>query len=128
VAREKLPNFDRLWDDFIQEEIREESPVGQQVGDDENISLVSKERRSKENTSGESTPQGGKKKYLSKVKCFACHKSGHYASQCPERKKRKSKTRQVAASAETQVKEFVEKFEKEFSLVSCLSGTDSGSA
>jgi hypothetical protein len=57
------------------------------------------------------------------VKCFACHKSGHYASQCPEQKKGKSKSQQVATSAETQVKEFVEKFEKEFLLVSCLSGT-----
>jgi hypothetical protein len=30
IAREKLPNFDRLWDDFIQVKIREESLEGQQ--------------------------------------------------------------------------------------------------
>jgi hypothetical protein len=128
VARETLPKFDRLWDDFIQEEIQEESLAGQQVGDDENLALASQARKSKGNTGGESTSQAGKKKDLSKVKCFACHKSGHYASQCPERKKGKGKSQQVATSAETQVKEFVERFEKDFLLVSCLSGTVSNSA
>ena len=54
---------------------------------------------------------------MSKVKCFACHKCGHYASQCLEQKKGKDKTQQVAASVEAQVKEFVERFEKDFSLV-----------
>ena len=34
----------------------------------------------------------------------------------------------MATSAETQVKEFAEKFEKDFSLVFCLSGIVSGSA
>jgi hypothetical protein len=128
VAQETLPKFDRLWADFFQEEIQEESLAGQQVGDDENLALASQTRRSRADTGGESTPQAEKKKDLSKVKCFACHKSGHYASQCPDWKTGKSKPQQVAVSTETQVKEFAEKFEKEFLLVSCLSGTDSSSA
>jgi hypothetical protein len=41
----------------------------------------------KRNTGGEPTSQAGKKRDLSKVKCFACHRSGHYASQCLESKK-----------------------------------------
>ena len=51
---------------------------------------------------------------MSKVKCFACHKFGHYAGQCLNKKKKQS-----TASAE--VEEFSTKFDKEFSLIACLS-------
>jgi hypothetical protein len=85
MARENLTDWERLWDDFIQEEIREESLYGgQRKGDDdENLSLASHARtgkgKTKTNTSGEATSQNGKKKDMSKLKCFACHKFGHYA-------------------------------------------------
>jgi uncharacterized membrane protein len=39
------------------------------------------------------------KKDMSKVRCFACHKAGHYANQCPIKKEKKSKP-EVLASAE----------------------------
>jgi hypothetical protein len=60
---------------------------------------------------------------LSKIKCFSCHKHDHYASQHLEKKKGKGKQqqKQVATSAETQMNEFVAKFEKYFSLLPCLS-------
>jgi hypothetical protein len=54
------------------------------------------------------------KKDMSKVKCFPCHKFGHYAGQCPNKKKK-----QTAAS--TEVEDFSAKFDKEFSLVVSLS-------
>jgi hypothetical protein len=92
--------------------------TGQHVGDDENLALTSQTRRSKGNTGGESTPRSRKKKDVIKVKSFVCHKSGHYASQCPKRKKGKCKSQQVATSTETQVKEFVERFKNGFLLVS----------
>jgi hypothetical protein len=60
---------------------------------------------------------------MSKVKLFACHKTGHYAGQCPNKKK--GKKEEVAASAEV---EFAAKFTKEFSLYACLSGTVARSA
>jgi hypothetical protein len=40
----------------------------------------------------------GKKKDMSKVRCLACHKTGHYASQCPNKKKKPEPV--VSASAE----------------------------
>jgi hypothetical protein len=52
---------------------------------------------------------------MSKVKFFACHKTGHYASQCP-----KKKEAQVATTTPIKIDEFVEKFE-ELSLVASLS-------
>ena len=68
--------------------------------------LVSKAKRGKGkssnkncNSEGEAS-QLGKKKHLSKFKCFVCHKNGHYASQYTK-KKVKGKKQQVAAFAET---------------------------
>jgi hypothetical protein len=121
-AREKLPPFDRLWIDCIQEEARIESRNGKQRGsDDENLALAAHARKGRRNGSPrrEASPEQRKKKDLSKVKCFACHTLGHYASQCPQRKKGKGK--QQASS--TEVDEVADRLQREFLLVSALSGT-----
>jgi hypothetical protein len=74
------------------------------------------------NDEGSSPP--GKKKDLSKIKCFLCHKNGHYVSQCSEKKKGKGKTGKTT-STKTQVDDFATKFEKFYSLVSFLSTSTS---
>jgi hypothetical protein len=49
---------------------------------------------------------------MRKVKCFACHKFGHYAGQCPNKKKGGNETQpEVATSTKAQVDEFSKKFE-----------------
>ena len=58
--------------------------------------------------------QSGQKKDLSKIKCYACQAFGHYASQCPSKKKKKGQGQQTAAS--TEVDEFSVAFQREFSL------------
>jgi hypothetical protein len=64
---------------------------------------------------------------MSKIKCYICHKNGHFASQCPQRRKGKSRT--VAATVEAQLSELPSKFENDVSFVSCLStSTTPGSA
>jgi hypothetical protein len=68
----------------------------------------------KKGPKGGHKPKGEGKKDMSKFKCFACHKFGHYAGQCSNKNKK-----QTIASAE--VEEFSTKFDKEFSLIVCLS-------
>lgn len=61
-------------------------------------------------------------KDLSKVKCFACNQYGHLASECPEKKKKKDEDLTIAAT--TEIDDFAEKFEKDFSLFSLVSSAD----
>ena len=45
VSRENLPNWERMWDDFVQEEIHDEALEGKQTqgeNSEENVSLLSK--------------------------------------------------------------------------------------
>jgi hypothetical protein len=124
VARENIPSCKRLWDNCIQEEIRRGSKNACQHAEDdeENVSLpVKRNKKSKKGFKGGTKSKGEGKKDMSKVKCFACHKMGHYASQFPNKKKK-----QVAASAE--MEEFSTKFKKEFYLLVCLSSSASSTS
>jgi len=110
VGREKLPDWNKLWDDFTQEEIREGSHSKQlDVDIKENVGVITKTKNKK------------KGKDLNKVKCYTCNQYGHYASKCPN-KKEQDKNDVVAT---TSVEEFATKFEREFSLVSFDSSVDS---
>jgi hypothetical protein len=84
-ARENLPNSERLWDDCIQEETRMESKANNKGGGGENLALVGQTNKGRDKgpnkrkgKSEVSTSQP--KKDLNKIKCFICHKHGHYAS------------------------------------------------
>jgi hypothetical protein len=117
VARENLPKRERLWDDFVQEETRRGYVHGSSSTghDEENVALAAnKKKKFKKDPKGGNKPKGEGKKDMRKFKCFAFHKFGHYAEQWLNKKKK-----QTAVS--TLVEEFSIKFNKEFSLVVCLS-------
>jgi hypothetical protein len=116
VAREKLPEWQCLWDDFVQEEIRlghsSGSSSSPHVVDKEGLALASKGKGKKK--------KGGKKDIdFSKVKCFQCHKMGHVASQCPEKKKKNKP--QMATFVE--VEEFAKIFEEEFWFIASMASS-----
>eukprot|EP00253_Pinus_taeda_P025348 PITA_25348 len=92
-GREKFPGWERLWSDLVQEEIRhcsrdESSSKG---ADEENCALAAKENKGKSKKASQ-TSLKGKKQDMSKVKCFQSHQHGHYATNCPQKKKNKKTT------------------------------------
>ena len=90
VARESLPSWDRIWDDFVQEETRRGLVQGNSstsMEDEENVVLTAKGKKKFKKAGAKQ--HDGQKKDLSTVKCFACQKLGHYAGQCPQKKKKK---------------------------------------
>ena len=114
VSREHLPKWDWLWDDFIQEETREEALLSRQTKSEEkeeNVALITKKGKGKMKFG----------KYLSRVRCYVCNQFVHYAGQCPNKKKKKQQDSEIAATAEA----FAQKFEEEFAFVSTVSSCDS---
>ena len=113
VAREKLPDWQILWDDFVQEETRMGQGSGlsssaPQIVDEEALALTGKSKGK------EKKKKGGKKNLdMSKVKCFIYHNQGHFVSQCPDRKKKNNSQRTGSA----EVEEFNKSFAKDFCLI-----------
>ena len=117
VARENLPSWDRVCDDFVQEETWRgflQSNGSTSRGDEEDVALTAKgKKKSKKGPKKgvSKQQQDGQKKDMSTVKCFACHKMGHYAAMCLNKKKKKQQTTALA-----EIDDFAARFQSEFSL------------
>jgi hypothetical protein len=110
VARDKLLDWERLWGDFTQEELRVDASQASQSKSDEeeNVALHAKKSSGAEGS-----------RDMGKVRCFACHKNDHYARKCPNKKES-----EVEATTSTEMDAFAKKFDDEFSLVSTLSSNN----
>jgi hypothetical protein len=72
----------------------------------EDLALWTKSKKKKGPMSG-APPQGGEsssgtKRNISTVRCFACGDMGHYAGQCPKKKKTKQSDMFAATAKETE--------------------------
>jgi hypothetical protein len=91
-----MPSWERLWDDFVQEELRIRlgSTIrqhGEDYGEDISLSEKGKKKTKKGPKGGAKKQQKGgeKERDMSKVKCFSCNKMGNYVVQCLNRKNKK---------------------------------------
>jgi len=112
---EKLAGWERLWSDLVQEEIRQNTRDGSssKASDEENCTLATKAKKGKNKKYYHSNAKG-KKKDMSKVKCFHDHQHGHYATNCLQKKKNK----QVVGS--TVGEALASQFELDLLLIACL--------
>ena len=99
-GREKMSGWEQLWLDLVQEEIRRSTRDGSSSknSDEENWALAAKEKKGKSKKASQSDAKG-KKQDMSKVKCFHCHQHGHYATNCPQKKKNKQAAGTAAGEA-----------------------------
>ena len=89
-GQEKLPGWERLWSDLVQEEIKQNTrdKSSSKASDEENCTLAAKVKKEKEkgSFSKSSFSNDGKKVDKLKVRCFRCHELRHYATNCPKKK------------------------------------------
>eukprot|EP00253_Pinus_taeda_P013725 PITA_13725 len=114
-GREKLPRWERLWSDLVQEEIRWNTRDGSssKASNEENCDLAAKPKKGKNKKAFHSCAKG-KKHDMSKMKCFHCHQHRHYATNCLQKKKNKQAARSAAGEA------LASQFELDFLLITCL--------
>jgi hypothetical protein len=107
----------------VQEEFKRNTRDGSSSkrDDEEDCALTSKARKGKGKKFHPKSESKFKKLDLSKVKCFHCHEHGHLTTNYPQ--KRKNKTVVGAATGEARVSQF----ELEFSLITCMASSASGS-
>ena len=90
---EKLPDWERLWSDLVEEEIRWSTRDGSSsnTDDEENYVIAGKEKigKGEESHSKSESGKAGKNRDFSKVQCFNCHEHGHYATNCAQNKTNK---------------------------------------
>eukprot|EP00253_Pinus_taeda_P019865 PITA_19865 len=107
------------------DEIRRNTGDGSssKIDDEENYALAIKERKGKGKISCSKSDSyhGGKKKDMTKVKCFHCHKMGHFATNCPLKKSKEKSSGGVAGEA------LASQFELDFSLITCTVSSMMGS-
>ena len=109
----------------MQDEIKRNTRDGSssKTGDEENCALTIKARKGKGKISRSKSDSnhGGKKEEMTKVKCFHCHKMGHFATNFPLKKSKEKSSEGAMGEA------LASQFELKFSLISFIVSSMMGS-
>jgi len=102
----------------MQEEIKRNTRDGSssKTDDEENCALAikAKKRKGKYSHSKSDSCHGGKKKDMTKVKCFHCHELGYFVTNFPLKKSKKKSLGGAVGDA------LASQFKLEFSLIACM--------
>ena len=82
-ARNKLVKFNRLWEEFSQEEARIEAREENMGNEDQALTVHSKRARRNHHHSKGKTSQP--KRYLSTIRCYTCDEKGHISRFFPNK-------------------------------------------
>jgi hypothetical protein len=117
-GREKLPEWEHLWSDLVQEEIQRNTRDGSSSkhDDEENCALAGKERKGRGShpIPNQIPVRAERRRTCRKIKCFHCHELGHYATKCPHKKASKKPSGGVVGEA------LASQFELDFTLITCM--------
>eukprot|EP00253_Pinus_taeda_P036312 PITA_36312 len=118
TCRDELGSVGITTTDYYMEEIRRSTQDGSSSknDDEENLALESKERKGKGKASHfkSNSSHGGKKGDMSKVRCFNCHKIGHYATNFPSKKSKKGSSKGSEGEA------LASQFKMDFTPIACM--------
>jgi hypothetical protein len=89
-GHEKLPKFDRLWFDCVQEEtiMLSRENLQKPLEEEEEKAFVAHARKGKGKFWKKNTRPSRKKRDLSKIQCYICDEFGHDARYCPQGKRK----------------------------------------
>ena len=117
-GRDNLIDWEWLWSDLVQEEIRWNTRDGSSSNhdDEENCALAGKVKKGKGQSSHSKSDSilGGKKKDMSKIKCFHYHELRHYPTKCLHKKINKNPLRGVSGEA------LSSQLKLHFNLITCM--------
>ena len=124
-GREKLPNQEWLQCDLVQQEINQNTrdKTSSKGKDEDKYALDGREKKGKgkKYQSKAESSQWGKKKHLSKSKCFHCHEFRHFFMKIPHKKTRNNIP--GVATGES----LASNFNLEFTLIAYIANTVMGS-